>query len=96
MSTQHSKTNTERLEQQESNSWTPMSPTKYKSSSRRRREIIEGSEVINLDWVNHQTCSLSHNIHVVSGYFIMNDYFPKFIRKIIPINIFFNLYTESP
>ena len=56
-----------------------------------RRAIKEGSKVANHDWVNNQTCSLSHNIHVVSGSFITNGYFPKLIRKIISTNKFSSL-----
>ena len=58
--------------------------------SSRRHAIKEGSKVVNRDWVNNQVCSLSHNIHVVSGSFITNDYVPKFIRKILSTNILFS------
>ena len=45
-------------------------------------------KAINSDWVNHQACSLSHNIHVVSDSFVTNDYIPKMIRQISSINNF--------
>ena len=43
------------------------------------------------DCVNHQACSLSYNIHVVSGSFIANEYFSYLIRLIMPSNIFSSL-----
>ena len=46
-----------------------------------------GSKVVYRDWVNNQACSQSHNIHVVSGSFVTNDYFPKLIRKIWTNNV---------
>ena len=77
-----------------------------------RLAIREGSKDINPDWVNKQTCRTfeymqniritnkhtehSHNIHVVSGSFIKNDYFSKLIRKICRPTIFLNLNTKSP
>ena len=105
-------TNTETLEQQKSNNWTSLGPTKDRASSSdqlnwkilgrshhlfrgptRRRVIKEDSK----DRINNQACSLSHNIHAVSGSFITNKYFLKLIRKIISANIFLlNLYTKSP
>ena len=54
----------------------------------RRRVIEESNKVVNRDWVNHQACSLSHNIHVLSDFFIANDYVSKLVRKIMPSNIF--------
>ena len=74
-------TNSETLEQQKSNSWTPVGPTKDRSlgpsqlkalcqsqplvwGPTHRRAINEVCKVVIRDWVNHQACSLSHNIHV--------------------------------
>ena len=54
----------------------------------RRRAIKGGSKVVNRDWANHQACSLSYQLHVVSGSFIRNDYFPESIRKISATNYF--------
>ena len=34
--------------------------------------IKEVCKAVNRDWVNHQACSLSHNIHVVSDSFVSN------------------------
>ena len=72
-------------------------PTKVKTSGRchqvwgppRPRAIKEGSKVVNCYWVNNEACSLLHNIHVVSGSFITNDYFPKLIRKNNFVRLFF-------
>ena len=50
----------------------------------RRRAIKEDSKAANRDWVNHQACSLSHNIPVVSVFFYKANIF------------FLNLYTKSP
>ena len=91
------------LEQKKSNSWTPVGPTKDRSSSPNQlclqfkagaiittearpgqRAIKEGSKVVNRDWVNHQACSLSQNIHVVSHFLWRIIIFSKLIRKIIP------------
>ena len=61
----HSKTYTETLEQQKSNSWTPVGPTKDRASSLNLiesflagtiikptwRAIKEGSKVVNRGWV---------------------------------------------
>ena len=55
----------------------------------RRRAIKEGSKVVNRDWVNYQACSLSHNIYIVVGSFIMNDYLFKLVRKNHSIQQFF-------
>ena len=92
----------ETLEQQKSKSWTPVVPTKDRALSPNqlnwkflvgdptlRRAIKERSKVVNPDLANYQACSLSHNIHDVSGSFITNGYFCKLIRTIIPANIFF-------
>ena len=49
-----------------------------------QRAIKEGSKVVNRDWVNHQACSLSQNIHVVSHFLLRIIIFSKLIRKIIP------------
>ena len=59
-----------------------------------RCAIKQGSKVVNRDWVNNQACSLLHNIHVVSGSFITNDYFPKLIRKILSTNNFSELIHQ--
>ena len=56
----------------------------------RRRAIKEGTKDVNRDWVNHEACSLSHNIHVVVGYFITNDYFSQLIHS---GQQFFYIYT---
>ena len=61
----------------------------------RRRAIKEGIKVVNRDWVNNQSCSLSHNIHVESGSFITGDHLPKLIWKILSDFNFLNLYTMS-
>ena len=69
----------------------PNTGPKIFSMVTRRRAIKESSKVANRDWVNNQACSMPHNIHVVSGSFIANDYFPKLIRKIISTNNFSKL-----
>ena len=89
-----------------SNNWIPMSSTKDRASSTNqlnrtvlgrshRRAIKESSKVVNRDWVNNQAYGLSHKINAVSGSFISNGYFPKLIRKIIPINHFIGIHFTS-
>ena len=72
-------TNSETLEQQKSNSWTLVGPTKDRSSgpSQLNWKLYAGAiiksevwKVVNHDWVNHKACSLSHNIHVLSDSFV--------------------------
>ena len=98
----------------ESNSWTPMGPTKDRQSrpnqlywkflgrslhkvwgTTSRRAIKEGSKVVNRDWVNHQACTLSHNMYVVSSSFITNDIFNGSEKSFRP-KYFLNFYTKSP
>ena len=60
-----------------------------------RRAIKEVCKAVNRDWLNHQSCSLSHNIHVVIVVFVTNTCFPQLIRKIISTNNFLNFLLKK-
>ena len=48
--------------------------SRYPASRLHRRAIKEVCRVVNRDWVNHQACSLLHNIHVESDSFVTNEF----------------------
>ena len=52
-------------------------------------QLKRAAKLIYRDSINHQACSRSGNIHVVSDVFITDKYFSKLTRKIIPSNTFF-------
>ena len=80
-----SKTNTERLEQRQSNSWTPVDSTKVRVSNHNQLYEARPADMqINTaaKFLEHQTCSVSHNIYAVAGSFLTSDFF-FFFSKLI-------------
>ena len=45
------------------------------------RATEEGSKVINCDWVNYLTVSLSHYVYIISNTFVTYEHFSKLIRE---------------
>ena len=81
----NSKTLTETLEQQKSNSWTPVGPTKDRASSSNQQ--YWKFFVIGL------TTKHAHNIYVVSSSFITNDVLT--VQNSFSAKNIFEIYTLS-
>ena len=56
---------------------------------RKMYAIKEKYKVANIDWVDHQSCSLLQYIIVITYLLIMRNYFNKLRWKIIRANSFF-------